>query len=87
MNHFDIRALLFGSYARFVPLDKMFFCGSWEALPSGSLLTLHIAITLFPLCIGLCCSLYNCLLRIIIIAFSATCVSIIALVAETILFP
>ena len=32
---------------------------AFEALPSGSSLILHIALTLFPLCNGLCCSHSN----------------------------
>ena len=59
VNKFDIRALLFGSYARFVPLDKMVFYGYWKTLPSGSYLMLHIDFLLFSLCNGLCCSLSN----------------------------
>ena len=59
VNHFDIRALLFGGYARFIPLDKMVFCGYWKSLPSVNLLMSHIALTLFLLCNGLCCSLLN----------------------------
>ena len=87
MNQFDILGLLFGGYARFIQLDKIVFYGYWKSLTSGSLLMLHIALTLFPLYNGLGCSLFNCPLVIIIIAFSAMCVSIVALVAETILFP
>ena len=49
VNQFDIRTLLFGCYARFIPLDKMVFYGYWKALPSGSSSMLHIALTLFPL--------------------------------------
>ena len=37
VNQFDIRVLLFGGYARLIPLDKMVFYGYWKALPSGSL--------------------------------------------------
>ena len=59
VNQFDIRALLFGCYARFIPLDKTVFYGYWKTLPSSSFLVLHIALTLFPLCNGLCCSLSN----------------------------
>ena len=86
MNQFDIRALLFGGYAKFIPLDKMVFYCYWKSLPSGSSLMLHIALTLFLLCNGLCCSIYNDPLRIILMEFYITCVSIISLVAETILF-
>ena len=87
MNQFDIRALLFGVYARFIPVDKMVFYGHWKALPFVSLLMLNIALTLFQFCRGLCCSLFNYPFRIILIEFYATCVPNIALVAETILFP
>ena len=59
VNQFGFFALLFGGYDRFIPLDKMVFCGYWKALPSRSLLMLHIALTLFLLCNGLCCSLSN----------------------------
>ena len=59
LNQFDILALLFGGYARLIPLDKMVFYGYWKALPYGSLSMLYIALTLFPLCHGLCCSLSN----------------------------
>ena len=55
----DISALLFGSYARFIPLDKMVFYGYSKSLPSVSFSMLHIALTLFPLCNGLCCSRSN----------------------------
>ena len=57
VNQFGIRALIFRGYARFIPLDKMVFYGYWKALPSGSLSMLHKALTFFPLCSGLCCSL------------------------------
>ena len=30
MNQFDIRELLFGGYARFLPLDKMVLYGEWK---------------------------------------------------------
>ena len=30
VNHFDIRALLFGGYARFILLDRMVFYGDLE---------------------------------------------------------
>ena len=86
VNQFDIHAVFFGGYARFIPLYKMIFCGYWKALPSDSLLMLHIDLTFFPFCNGLCCSLYNYPLGIILIAFFTTCVYIIDLVAETILF-
>ena len=33
VNQFDIRALLFGGYARFTLLDKMVFYGYWKTLP------------------------------------------------------
>ena len=59
VNQFDTRALLFGGYARFIPLDKMILYGYREILLSGSSSMLHIALTLFPLFNGLCCSLYN----------------------------
>ena len=59
MNQFDICALLFGGYKRFIPLDKIVFYGFWKALPSGSSSMLHIALILFPLCNGLYCSLSN----------------------------
>ena len=36
VNQFDIRAPLFGGYARFILLDNMVFYGYWKALPSGS---------------------------------------------------
>ena len=42
---------------------------------------------IFPLCGGICCSLYNYPIGIILLDFSATFVSIIDLVAENILFP
>ena len=86
MNQFDICSLLFGGYARFIPLDKLIFYGYWKALPSGSSLMSHIASTLFPLFNGIFCSLSNYPLGIFLIALSITCVSIIALVDETILF-
>ena len=38
VNQFDIRALLFGGYTRFIPLDKMVFYGYCKAPPSGILL-------------------------------------------------
>ena len=85
VNHFDICALLFGSYARFIPLDKMVFYGYWKYLSSVRFLMLHIDLTFFPLCSEICCSLFNYPLGIILIMFPATCVSIIALVDETIL--
>ena len=56
---FDTCALLFGGYARFIPLDKMVFYGYWKAISSGGLLTLHIALTLFPFFNRLCCSIFN----------------------------
>ena len=59
VNQFDICAQLFGGCARFIPLDKIVLYGYWEALPSVSLLMLHITLTLFPLCNGLYCSLSN----------------------------
>ena len=59
VNQFAIRALLLGGYSSFIPLDKMFFYGYWKALPSGSLLMLHIALTLFTWCNGLCCNFSN----------------------------
>ena len=37
----------------------MVFCGYWKTLPSGSSLMLHITLTLFPLCNGICCSISN----------------------------
>ena len=46
VNQFDIRALLFGGYARFIPLDKMVFHGYWRALTSGISLMLHTVLTL-----------------------------------------
>ena len=64
----------------------MVFYGYWEALTSGSSSILHIDLTLFPLRGGICCSLSYYPLGIILLEFSATFVSIIALVAETILF-
>ena len=85
VNQFDICALLFGSYARFIPLDKMVFYGYWKYLSSVRFLMLHIDLTFFPLCSEICCSLFNYPLGIILIMFPATCVSIIALVDETIL--
>ena len=42
VNQFDIRALLFVGYDRFIPLHKMVFYDDWKALLSGSLLMLHI---------------------------------------------
>ena len=57
LNQFDIRALLYGGWPRFITLDKMVFYGYWKTLPSGSFPMLHISLTLFPLCNGLCCSL------------------------------
>ena len=86
VNQFDSRALLYGSYDRFIPLYKMAFYGYWKSLPSVSFPMLHIGSTLFILCNVLCCSLSNYNIKIILIALSTTCVSIIALVAETILF-
>ena len=59
VNQFDIYAMLFWGYSRFTPLDKMLFYGYWKTLPSGSSLMLHIALRLFLLYNGLCCSLYN----------------------------
>ena len=59
VNQFNILALLFGGYPRFISLDKMVFYCYWKALSSGSSLMLHIDLTLFPLCNGLCCSLSN----------------------------
>ena len=47
VNQFDIHALLFGGYSRFITLDKMVFYGYWEALPYISLMMLHIALTFF----------------------------------------
>ena len=87
VNQFDIRALLFGGYARFIPLDKMVFYGYWKALPSRSSSMLHIDLTLFLLCSGICCSLFNYPIGIILTTFSTTGVSIITLVTENILFP
>ena len=86
MNQFDICALLFGGYARLIPLDKMVFYGYWKALPSHSVSMLHIALILFPFLSGLVV-VFLINISIIIIAFSATFVYIIALVAETVLFP
>ena len=82
VNYFDIHALLSGSYARFIPLDKMVFYGYWKYLSSVRFLMLHIDLTFFPLCSEICCSLFNYPLGIILIMFTATCVSIIALVHE-----
>ena len=59
VKQFDICALLFGGYDRFVPLNKMVFYGYWKTLPSSSLSMLYIALTLFSLCNVLCCSLYQ----------------------------
>ena len=58
VNQFDILVLLFGGYARFIPLDKIVFYGYWKSLPSGSSSMLHIDLTLFMLCNGVCCSLF-----------------------------
>ena len=58
-NQFDISALLFVSYSRFIPLDKMVFYGYRKTLPSRILSMLNLAFTLFTLCNGLYCSLYN----------------------------
>ena len=85
MNQFDIRALLFRGYASFIPLDKMVFNGYRKALPSDSYSMLHIDVTLFPFCNELYCIHSNYPLAIILIAFSTTCVSIIAFVAESII--
>ena len=43
VNQFDICALLFRGYARFILLDKMVFYSYWKALSSISFLMLHIA--------------------------------------------
>ena len=86
VNQFDISALLFGGYASFTPLDKMVFYDYWKALLSDSLSMLYIALKLFKFYNGICCSLFNYSLRIIILGFSAEYVSIIALVAEAIFF-
>ena len=86
VNQFDICELLLGGYYSFISLNKMVFYGYCKALPSDSWSMLHIALTLFPFCSGLCCSIFNYPLRIIIVALSATCVDIISLVADPILF-
>ena len=83
VNQFDIRALSFGGYDRFIPLDKIVFYGYWKTLPPSSLSMLHLNLTLFPLCNGHGCSLYYFYFNILI-TFCATCVSIISLVAENI---
>ena len=59
VKQFDILALLFGGYARFIPLNKMVFYGYFKTLPSSSSSMLYIALTLFPLCNVLCCSIYH----------------------------
>ena len=59
VNQFNISTLIFGGYARFIPLDKMVLYDYMETLLSGSSSMLHVALTLFPLCTVLCCSLYN----------------------------
>ena len=43
VNQFENFALLFGGYARFIPLDKMVSYGYWKTLTSGSSLMLNIA--------------------------------------------
>ena len=86
VKQFDIRALLFGGYARFIPLDKMVFYGYWKALPYVSSWILHIALTFFLLCSVLCCSLSNYCINSYNINLFCLCFFIINLVAETILF-
>ena len=54
--------------------------------PSVSSLMSHLTLTFFCCVMGFYCSLFNYPLRIIIIAFSHTCVSVVALVVETISF-
>ena len=85
-NQFDIRALLFGSYTRSTPLDKMVLYSYCKALTSGSLLVLHISLTFFR-CVMYSVVVFLINISIILISFFATCVSIISLVDETILFP
>ena len=68
VNQFYIHALLFGGYSRFIPLDNLVFNGYWKSLTSGSLSMLNLYLTLFPLCNGLCCSLFNYPLEMISIA-------------------
>ena len=63
VNQFDICSLLFGGYARFIPLDKMVFYYYWKILPSGGSEMLHTALTLFIFCNGICCILYNSYLK------------------------
>ena len=60
VNQFDIRKLLISVYYRFILLDKIIFYGYWKALPSGISLMLHIALTLFLLCNGIHCTIFNC---------------------------
>ena len=85
VNQFDICALLFDDYDRFIPLDKTVFYGYWKALTSGSLSVLHIDLT-FSRFVMDSVVVFLIMISIILIVFSTSCVSIIALVAETILF-
>ena len=85
VNLFDSCALLFGSYSRFIPSDKMVLCGYWKTLLSGSSSMLHIGLK-FLYCVMDSVVVFIIIIGIILIVFSNTCVSIIALVDETVLF-
>ena len=52
MNQFDIRELLSGRYARFIPSDKIVYIYN-ENLTLGSASMSQLSLTLFPLCNGL----------------------------------
>ena len=72
VNQFYIHALLFGGYARFVPLDKISFYGYWKTLPSSSSPMLHIAWNFFLLCNGICYSRRGDVVRELLLGYPGT---------------
>ena len=66
VNQFDIHALLFRGYIRFILLDKMIYRDNGN-LPSGSSPMSQLSLTLFMLCTVLSLYSFNFTLRIILI--------------------
>ena len=85
VNQFDICAVLYGSYARFVPLDKMVYMNNGNLI-SGSSPMSQLSWNCFYCLMDYYCSIFNYTLGIVIIAFTTLCVSITAIVAKTIIF-
>ena len=81
-KQFDICALLFHVYSRFIILDKIVYIDNGN-LPSGISSMSQLALVFFHLVMDSYCSLFNYLFGINIIAFAAMCIYIITLVAET----